>query len=111
MKALPRVARNLSFAAVAQAITWTATFLFTLAQARYLGPARFGELSVALSATLLFAVVVDFGLSTKLARDVAQRPAAAGRALVATLVVRFGLWCLVMPLVWAGTVILGYNAE
>lgn len=105
------IARNVSIVAVAQAITWTATFLFTLAQARYLGPARFGELSVALSWAIVLAVVVDFGLSTKLARDVAQRPQTAGQALIATLVVRGGLWCLVMPLIWAGTVLLGYNAE
>ncbi|HYR93999.1 MAG TPA: flippase [Methylomirabilota bacterium] len=111
MKALPRVARNLSFAAVAQAITWTATFLFTLAQARYLGPVRFGELSLALSYAALLGVVVDFGLSTKLARDVAQRPASAGQALVATLVLRVGLWCIAMPFVWASTIALGYHAE
>jgi O-antigen/teichoic acid export membrane protein len=111
MRALQDVARNFSVVAVAQAITWTATFLFTLAQARYLGPARFGELSVALSYTALLGVVVDFGLSTKLARDVSQRPASAGQTLVATLLLRVGLWCLAMPLVWASTVILGYYAE
>src|SRR5207247_1209669 len=61
------VARNFSVVAAAQAITWTATFLFTLAQARYLGPARFGELSLALSYAVILGVVVDFGLSTKLA--------------------------------------------
>src|SRR2546428_3451371 len=45
---LPRVARSISIVAVAQVITWTATFLFTLAQARFLTPAHFGELSLAL---------------------------------------------------------------
>jgi O-antigen/teichoic acid export membrane protein len=105
------VVRNASVVAVAQAITWTATFLFTLAQARYLTPTRFGELSLALSYAILMGVVVDFGLSTKLARDVAQRPSGAGRALAASVVVRVGLWCLAMPLVWLGTVIFGYSAE
>jgi len=105
------VARNFSVVAGAQAITWTATFLFTLAQARYLSPARFGELSLALSYFVMLGVVVDFGLSTKLARDVAQRPAAAGQALVASFAVRVGLWFLAMPLVWIVTVILGYHAE
>jgi O-antigen/teichoic acid export membrane protein len=103
--------RNISVVAVAQVITWTATFLFILAQARYLTPARFGELSLALSYAIVLGVVVDFGLSTKLARDVAQRPATAGDALGASLVVRACLWCLAMPLVWIGTLILGYQAE
>jgi O-antigen/teichoic acid export membrane protein len=105
------VLRNVSVVAVAQAITWTATFLFTLAQARYLGPARFGELSLALSYAVILGVVVDFGLSTKLARDVAQRPGEAGQALVASFALRVALWCLAMPLVWAGTVLLGYRGE
>ena len=103
--------RNFSVVAGAQAITWTATFLFTLAQARYLSPARFGELSLALSYFVMLGVLVDFGLSAKLARDVAQRPAAAGKALVASFAVRVGLWFLAMPLIWAATVVLGYHAE
>lgn len=105
------MARSFSLVAAAQAITWSATFLFTLAQARFLSPARFGELSLALSYSVMLAVVVDFGLSTKLARDVAQRPTTAGVALAASLVVRAGLWCLAMPLVWAATALLGYDTE
>lgn len=103
--------RNVSVVAAAQAITMLATFVFTLAQARYLGPARFGELSLALSYAVVVAVIVDFGLSTKLARDVAQRPVTGGQALVAAVVVRVGIWCLVMPALWATTAILGYHAE
>ncbi len=105
------MARNFSVVAMAQAITWTASFLFTLAQARYLTPTRFGELSLALSIAVILGVVVDFGLSTKLARDVAKRPSAAGQALVASFAVRVALWCVAMPLVWVGTVILGYDTE
>ena len=111
MRGARRLARNISVVAVAQAITWTATFFFTLAQARYLGPVLFGELSVAISWSILLSVVIDFGLSTKLTRDVAQQPAVAGRALGATLVVRSGLWCLVMPIMWIATVLLDYSSE
>jgi O-antigen/teichoic acid export membrane protein len=111
MTALQRFARNISIVAVAQAITWTASFFFTLAQARFLSTPHFGELSVAFSYTAVLAVVVDFGLSTKLARDVAQEPATAGQALAASLVVRTAIWCLAMPLAWVGTIILGYHAE
>src|SRR5438445_1728358 len=111
MRLLQSIVRNFSVVAVAQVITWTATFLFTLAQARYLAPAHFGELSLALSYAGLLAVVVDFGLTTTLSRDVAQQPAAAGRSLVASLVLRAGLWCLVMPFMWLATVVLDYDAE
>lgn len=111
LRALQQIVRNVSVVAISQAITWTAAFVFTIAQARYLDPARFGELAVAFSYSLLLGVVLDFGLSTKLARDVARWPETAGEALVATLVVRVGLWCAAMPVVWASTVILGYHAE
>jgi O-antigen/teichoic acid export membrane protein len=105
------VIRNASIVAGAQIITWAATFLFTVAQARYLGPARFGELSLALSYAVILGVVVDFGVSTKLARDVAQRPAGAGQALAASFAVRVALWCAAMPIVWVTTVLLGYDGE
>jgi len=111
MTSLGGFARNFSVVATAQAITLAATFLFTLAQARYLDLVRFGELSIALSATAILSLVVDFGLSTKVARDVAQHPAAAGRTLAATVAVRIGLWSLAMPLVWGATIILNYNSE
>jgi len=111
MRALQEIIRNVSVVAISQAITWTAAFVFTIAQARYLDPARFGELAVAFSYALLLGVVLDFGLSTKLARDVAKSPGIAGQALMATFVVRVGLWCVAMPLVWASTIILGYHAE
>jgi len=111
VNALQGVARNFSIVAGAQIITWAAAFVFILAQARYLGPSRFADISVALSYSALLGVVVDFGLTTKLARDVAQRPATAGQALAAALAVRVGLWCVAMPLVWALTVILGYHND
>lgn len=103
--------RNVSVVAVAQAVTMLVTFLFTIAQARFLSPVQFGEFSLALSYSIVLAVVVDFGLSTKLARDVAQRPITAGHALIAALVVRLGLWCVVMPALWVVTVVFGYHRE
>jgi O-antigen/teichoic acid export membrane protein len=107
----PSLIRNAAIVAGAQAITWAATFGFTVAQARYLGPARFGELSLALSYAVILGVVVDFGLSNKLARDVARRPASAGPALLASVAVRTALWSVAMPFVWASTVLLGYGSE
>lgn len=97
--------------ALAQVLTLIATFFFTVAQARYLSPATFGKLSVALSANAILMLVVDFGLGTKLPRDVAQRPESAGRALGAALVLRVSLWCLTLPIVWLATVALDYDAE
>ena len=54
------VARSMSILAGSQALMWVAAILFTIAQATYLGPARFGELSVALSYAALLAVLIEF---------------------------------------------------
>jgi len=53
----------MSILAGSQALMWVAAILFTIAQATYLGPARFGELSVALSYAALLAVLIEFGLA------------------------------------------------
>ena len=111
MRSLSVVARNFSLVAIAQIITLGASFFFTLAQARFLGPARFGELSVALSVSAILTLVIDFGLGSKLPRDVAQRPEAAGQALVASFVVRGAIWVAAVPVVWAATTVLGYGPE
>jgi O-antigen/teichoic acid export membrane protein len=105
----PRVARNLSIVTLAQVIVLAATFAFTVAQARYLGPARFGELSLALSFSVMLGSLTDFGLGTRLARTVAQQPHRVGPALGSTLVVSVGLWAVAMPIALATTVVLGYG--
>lgn len=111
MRSLEGLARSFSLVAASQVLTLGATFAFTVAQGRYLSTTEFGHLSVALSVNAILALVVDFGLNTKLPRDVAQRPETAGKALVASLVVRFGMWCLAMPIVWVVTIALEYGSE
>lgn len=111
MRSLQVMVRNLSLVGVAQVLTMIASFLFTVAQARYLGPTRFGELSVALSISAILMLVVDFGLSSKLPRDVAQHPDAASRAVVASFVVRIAIWIAAMPLVWLATTLLEHGPE
>ena len=77
------VARSMSILFVSQAVMWVAAMVFTIAQATYLGPARFGELSVALSYAALLAVLIEFGLGTQLTRLVSQRASGHEEALAA----------------------------
>ncbi len=111
MTLLRSAARNISILGASQMLMWTAGIAFTIVQATYLGPARFGELSVALSYAALLTVVIDFGLATQLTRLVAQRATGHDDALAATMVVSGALWLLAMPLVLLVTVLLGYNRE
>ena len=60
MNVLQRTARNVSIVAASQLVMWLATLGFTIAQAHLLGPARFGQLSLALTYALFLTVVIDF---------------------------------------------------
>lgn len=103
-------ARNVSIVALSQLVIWLATFLFTVAQAHLLGPARFGQLSLALSYALFLSFVIDFGLGIQLTRMVAQR-SGGGDALVATIVARSALWIAAAPFLWLSTVVFRYPQE
>lgn len=111
MSGARRVVGNLSMVASAHVVVLAATILFTVAQARYLGPERFGEISLALSLSIIFGSFTDFGLGTQLARAVAQQPDRSGVALGSTLVVSAALWASAMPIVLLATIVLGYSAE
>ena len=111
MSILRTVARNIAMLTASRMATWIAAFAFTIAQARYLGPGHFGELSVALTYAALLAIVMDFGLGTQLSRMVAQRSDGHEQALAATIAVRVGLWLLAAPALLLACVALGYPPE
>ena len=94
-----------------QLTLWVATFAFTVAQARYLEPTRFGQLSLALAYAGFLTIFIDFGTSTLLSRMVAQRSGLEDGAVAATLLVRLGLWLVALPLLLLATVLLGYDAD
>ena len=111
MTVFRKAARDISVVTVAFAVMWMATLVFTVAQARYLGPARFGELSLALSYAAFLTFVIDFGMSAQLSRTVAQRAGGHEAALAATLAIRGGLWLLAMCGVLVATWVIGYERE
>lgn len=111
MTILRGAAQNISIVAASHIAIWAATFAFTIVQARFLEPARFGELSLALAYAAFLAIVVDFGTSTQLSRMVAQRSGDLAGAVAATMLVRSALWVAVLPLVWLASFFLGYDAE
>jgi polysaccharide transporter, PST family len=64
------------------------SFVVTLWFVRYLGPARYGLYSYAVSLTGLFAVGVELGLEPVLVRELTRAPDAHGRILGTALVLR-----------------------
>ena len=106
-----KAARDISIVAVSYVVMWAATLVFTVAQARYLGPARFGELSLALAYAAFLSIFIDFGLGMQLSRMVAQRVGDQRAALADTMVIRGALWLLAMPGLWLATIWFGYDPE
>jgi O-antigen/teichoic acid export membrane protein len=105
------VARSIGVLAASQAVMWVAAIAFLVAQATYLGPVRFGELSVALSYAGLLTWTVEFGLGTQLTRLVSQRTSGHEDAFASTLVIKTALWLLSLPLIVLATLYFGYPPE
>ena len=111
MTLLRSATRNIVVLGGSQIVMWVAAFAFTIAQARYLGPASFGDLSVALAYAAFLGIVIDFGLGTQLSRMVAQRQPGHAEALFATMLLRAGLWLVALPLLGIATLAFGYDGE
>lgn len=111
MRTLRRVVSNTVISLFGQVITWTSTFLLTIAYGRFLGDTKFGELYFALSFVALIGFPIEFGFNQQLTRDVAQQPERARRYLANTLALKALFWLLlysiILSLCWA----LGYSAE
>lgn len=85
-------ARLLSCVLAAKALD----FCFYLFLARHLGVAPFGLYTLALSFTLLFSVLADFGLGAILGRDVTRAPERARSLVIATIRIKLGLAALTL---------------
>ena len=111
MISLRRTARNILIVGTSHVTVWIATFAFTVVQARYLEPSRFGQLSLALAYAAFLLIFVDFGTSTLVSRTVAQRREEGQGVIAATLLVRSVMWIVALPLLMLVSLVFGYEAE
>ncbi|WP_298500656.1 flippase [uncultured Methanobrevibacter sp.] len=61
---------NMSWLMVSQIITSICAFVWTILMARYLGPSDYGIFGTAVSFTVLFSVLSDFGVTTYIVRSI-----------------------------------------
>jgi O-antigen/teichoic acid export membrane protein len=111
MSMLRRALSNTGIMLVAQLITWGATLVTTGVLGAGLGVAGFGTLYLAMSFSLLFAVLVEFGLNQQLVRAIARDSNLAGPYLVNSLAIKLALSFVAYLAILALTYWLGYNAE
>ncbi len=106
------LARNLGALAGAQAVTWTATLLWTLIVPRALGPVGFGIIVAAQSVSGVLGIVLGFGTRNYLVREMVIAPKKGPRLVGTAIVLRLILAPVVAlaAVVWARVAHDGHEA-
>jgi O-antigen/teichoic acid export membrane protein len=111
MAVLRRALGNTAVMLVAQLITWTATLVTTAVLGAQLGVDAFGTLYLAMSISLLFSVLVEFGLNQQLVRAIARDRDLAGPYLVNAIAIKLALAIVAYLAILVLIFVLGYSAE
>lgn len=111
MSMLRRALGNTAIMLFAQLITWSATLVTTAVLGSRLGVDAFGTLYLAMSFSLLFGVLVEFGLNQQLVRAIARDPDLAGPYLVNALAIKLALALVAYLAILALIYWLGYSTE
>lgn len=106
--AVPRVARNTLYLALAEVANKIMAFVFYALAARHLGTEKFGTFSFALAFTTMFSVFTDPGLGFFTAREIARNPSVADRYVGNALVIKVVASILLIGAVSLAVRLLGY---
>lgn len=77
---------------LAKGATWALAFVMTVMLPRYLGATAYGRLYLAISIAGIMSILVEFGLNTLVAREVAQRRETGLHYVVNAGLLKAGLW-------------------
>ena len=100
---------NMSWLMVSQIITSACAFIWTIITARYLGPSDNGIFGTAVSFTVLFAVLADFGMTTYIVRAISTDFENEGKYLNNAISLKLFLSILYLSVVCLAMVIFGYD--
>lgn len=106
-----RVGENLSVMGVAQLFTWVSSFLLLLFLPKYLGSKEFGLLFVALSVREIISMMIDFGGSHRIPKEIARDPKGNQQVLAQYLMMRVVIWLIVTLFLFAFGRILGLGED
>ncbi|GHO75958.1 polysaccharide biosynthesis protein [Ktedonobacter sp. SOSP1-85] len=111
MDKLRKVVGSTAISLLGQAITWTSTFLLTIAYGRFLGAFKFGELYFALSFVMLIGFPLEFGFNQQITRDVAQDHSKALSYLSNSLLLKSLFWLILYAFALLFCHLVGYDDE
>jgi O-antigen/teichoic acid export membrane protein len=109
MSKVKGIAKNMGFLFISQIITYLIGFFITMYTARYLGAEGFGIISLALSITGIFGVVVDMGLGTLMIRELARDKSFRDKYLSNVALMRVFLSFLMLGLLILTVNLIGYS--
>lgn len=104
------IAKNMGFLFISQIITYVIGFFITISTARYLGAEGFGIISLALSITGIFGVVVDMGLGTLMIRELARDKSFRDKYISNVAIMRLFLSFLMLSLLILTVNLIGYSS-
>jgi O-antigen/teichoic acid export membrane protein/serine acetyltransferase len=105
------IAKNVAFLLISQVVTWTFSLLFLVVVPRAIGPAQWGEFSLASAINSLACAVLGLSMNTLLVREIASDRSRGSEYVGAALGVRIVL-ALPLVLVVAAVAALGhYGAQ
>ena len=109
MSTLQKITKNVSVVFISQIIAYLLGFFTIIYTARYLGANGFGIISLALSLSAIFGVIVDMGLNTLMTREIARNKSLSDKYISNASVMKVILAFLTFGLLALAVNIIGYS--
>lgn len=103
------IARNFSILFGAHAVTWVTSFVLLMFLPRYLGSEDYGRLYLALSIKMILGLLIDFGGSYLIPKQVARSQEQGTKVLSSYIILRIFLWILSVGVLLLIGHLLGYS--
>ena len=105
------ITKNITVMGGAQIVTWASSFVLLIFLPRYLGDAAYGRLFFAISSTALAGMIIELGLGTLFAKEIARDRTKAPTYLLNGAILKTLLWLLFFPCLMLFVVRSGYPRE
>jgi O-antigen/teichoic acid export membrane protein len=109
MSTLQKITKNVSVVFISQIVSYLLGFFTIIYTARYLGANGFGIISLALSLSAIFGVIVDMGLNTLMTREIARNKSLSDKYISNASVIKVILAFLTFGLLALAVNIINYS--
>lgn len=111
MSQLKTIGKNSAALLIAQILSYVLAFFYTLYMARYLGADGYGSISLAISLTGIFGILVDMGLNTLLIREVARDKSKTNSFISNTALMKIFLSLFTLGAIYVFVNLSGYSEQ